>query len=124
FNERVYVYYSAAATFFAPSDPCGVGGMHREHIRATPSWYRGPPRYDCVFVNTDPDAEGMLGLDVARIHLFMSFRYHGIQYPCALVHWYERTAPEPDEATGLWQVEAQYASDGSPILGIVHLDTI
>ncbi|EMD31400.1 hypothetical protein CERSUDRAFT_60074, partial [Gelatoporia subvermispora B] len=124
FNENVYIYYSAAATFFAPSDPCGVGGMHREHIRATPSWYKGPPRYDCVFVNTDPNADGMLGLEVARIHLFMSFRYHGVRYPCALVHWYERIASKPDDVTGLWQVGAQYAADDSPILGIIHLDTI
>ncbi|OCH83537.1 hypothetical protein OBBRIDRAFT_742987, partial [Obba rivulosa] len=115
---------SAAAKFFTPSDPCGVGGMHREHIRATPSWYKGPPRYGCVYVNTDPDADGMLGLDVARVRLFMSFKFDGIRYPCALIHWYERLADAPDDVTGLWVVERQYANDGSPILGIIHLDTI
>ncbi|GBE84728.1 hypothetical protein SCP_0607080 [Sparassis crispa] len=29
---KISVHYSAAATYYASSDPCGVGGMHREHI--------------------------------------------------------------------------------------------
>ncbi|OCH89266.1 hypothetical protein OBBRIDRAFT_813252 [Obba rivulosa] len=100
FEQKIYVYHSTAATFFTPSDPCGTGRMHREHIRATPSWYKGPPRYDCVFVNTNPNIDGMRGLEVARIRLFMAFKFRSIHYPCALVHWYERTADEPDDITG------------------------
>ncbi|OBZ66652.1 hypothetical protein A0H81_13436 [Grifola frondosa] len=55
FKEKVFVFYSAAATYYAPSDPLGAGGMHREHIRATPLWWGTAPRFDCVFVNRYPD---------------------------------------------------------------------
>ena len=74
--------------------------MHREHIRATPSWRRGPPRYDCVFVNSHPDLEGMHGLDVVRVVLFFSFPYKGITYPCAFVRWFSIIGEERDEETG------------------------
>jgi hypothetical protein len=62
------------------SDPSGITGMRREHIRAVLSWRRGPGRYDCAFINTDDTQEGMLfeysaffhsvSLTVARIHAF------------------------------------------------------
>src|ERR1700733_8129563 len=42
FRERISVYNSASAMFYAPSDLSGVGGMRREHIRAVPSWRKGP----------------------------------------------------------------------------------
>ncbi|GBE87942.1 hypothetical protein SCP_1201680 [Sparassis crispa] len=42
--DRLHVYHSAVTTFYAPSDLSGVGGMHREWIRATPSWKLGAPR--------------------------------------------------------------------------------
>ena len=38
FLGKVSIFLSAIATYYAPSDPCGIGGMHREYIRATPSW--------------------------------------------------------------------------------------
>jgi hypothetical protein len=34
FHGKLSVYPSAIATFFAPSDICGTGGMRRERIRA------------------------------------------------------------------------------------------
>jgi hypothetical protein len=52
---RVKVFHSAVSTYYAPSDLSGLGGMHRERIRATPSWKRGPARYDCVFIDKDPE---------------------------------------------------------------------
>jgi hypothetical protein len=61
FYGKVKVYNSAVATFYAPSDPCGVGGMRRQWIRAVPSWRNGPARYDCVFVTTSPDRDDMRG---------------------------------------------------------------
>ncbi|KAI5991406.1 hypothetical protein EDD15DRAFT_2106569, partial [Pisolithus albus] len=70
FDSVIAVFHSAVATYYAPSDPCGVGGMHREHIRATPSWWSGPPWYDCVFLNIDSSAAGMHGLAVACVWLF------------------------------------------------------
>lgn len=124
-SERISVYNSACATFYAPSDLSGIGGMRREHIRAVQSWRKGPPRYDCVFVVTDDTAEGMQSLDVARVRRFFSFTYAGISYPCALVHWFSRVGDNADEDTGLWMVELDHdTADGSPHAAVIHLDTI
>ncbi|THH27635.1 hypothetical protein EUX98_g6539 [Antrodiella citrinella] len=121
-KTRVYVHYSAMATYFAPSDPCGAGGMHREYIRATPSWRGGPARYDCAFLNVG-DEPGIYGLDVVRIKLLFSFKYEHVLYPCALVHWYSRTSPQQDPLTGMWIVEPDF-DEGSPVVLVVHIDTI
>jgi hypothetical protein len=53
-----FIHNTTTATYFAPSDASGVGGMRRER--------RGPLRHDCAFVNSDPDQEGMRGLHVVR----------------------------------------------------------
>jgi hypothetical protein len=98
--------------------------MRREWIRASPSWRNGPPRYDCVFLNTDPTAEGMRGLDVARVLLFFSFEYDSTTYPCALVRWLSRVGDGPDEDTGMWMVQPDLEEDGSSIITVIHLDCI
>ena len=41
FSGTISVYHSAVATYYAPSDSSGVGGMYRERIRANPAWNRG-----------------------------------------------------------------------------------
>lgn len=125
FDERLSIYPSALATFHAPSDICGTGGMRRERIRAVPSWRRGPGRYDCMFVKADPTAKGMLGLDVARARLFFSFTFKGKYYLCVLVHRYSRTDDQPDEDTGMWIVKRDLSDlDGVPSTSILHLNTI
>lgn len=121
---KIAVYPSAVAMFYAPCDISGIGGMRRERIRAVPSWRKGPARYDCVFVNTDPDADGMLGLDTARVRMFFSFQAGGRTYPCALVQWYSRVSEQPDEETGMWIVEPDVYHDGSPVRAIIHLDSV
>ncbi|THG93454.1 hypothetical protein EW026_g7789 [Hermanssonia centrifuga] len=123
-SGSINVFHSAAATFYAPSDLSGIGGMRREHIRATPSWYRGPPRYDCVLAEKDPSEDGFRGLHAAQVRLFMSFLCNNIQYPCALVRWFSPVGDEPDDLTGMWVVEPDYTADGSSLYGVVHLDTI
>lgn len=124
FKEWITVFPSSLATFFAPSDICGTGGMRRERIRAVPSWYKGPGRYDTVFVETDASAEGMLALDVARVCLFFSFTFRGNVYPCALVQWFRHVEEAPNEATGMWVVEPEVDEDGQHITAVLHLDTI
>ena len=124
FDEKFRVHHTATAYFYAPSDPCGVGGMHREMIRATPSWRKGHSRHDCVFIETNPDLSGMHGLDVARVLQFLSFTYRGIYYPCALVRWFCRVGNAPDEETGMWIVEPGVDIDGIPEVSIIHLDCI
>src|SRR6266550_702729 len=89
FDEKIKIFYSTVATFRAPSDPSGITGMHREHIRAMPSW-RNAPRFDCVLVSVDPDLQGMIGLEVARIQAFFSFVHEQRRYQCALIHWFSR----------------------------------
>ena len=98
--------------------------MHSEHIRATPNWRKEGPHYNTVFVNTNPDEDGMRGLDVARIKQFFSFKSQGRLYPCAAIQWYSRCGDEPDEDTGMWIIEPDEDEDGERITDIIHLDTI
>jgi hypothetical protein len=78
----VKVFHSATSVYYAPSDLSGIGGMHRELIRATPRWKGGPGRYDCIYVGKDADLEGFRGLHVVRVKLFFVFHFqchrHGV----------------------------------------------
>ena len=98
--------------------------MRREHIRATPSWRQGPARYDCAFVNSEPELDGMLGLSVVRILLLFSFVLDGKTYSCALVRWFSCIGEECDEDTGMWMVRPKVDDNGSPSISVVHLDCI
>ncbi|KAG2102871.1 uncharacterized protein F5147DRAFT_746797 [Suillus discolor] len=107
----IKIFHSATATFVAPSDPSGITGMHRQHIRAAPSWRNGPGRFDCAFVNTDDRHDGMLSMDVVRIFCFFSFTFtNGRTYPY--------------ELTGMWMVAPSFNKDGSCDLSIIHIDSI
>ncbi|KAG1871596.1 hypothetical protein F4604DRAFT_1881075 [Suillus subluteus] len=114
--KKITLYTSAVATFFAPSDLSGIGGMHYEHIHAVDTWRNGPGHYDCVFVSTDLSADGMHGLDIAR--------HDGVMYPCALVQWFKCVADSPDEITGMWVVELELLEDGAHCVSVIHLDSI
>ena len=98
--------------------------MRCERIRAVDSWRKGPGRYDCIFVETDPDAPRMRSLDIARVRLFFSFTFHGTKYPCALVHWFSRAGESADRGTGMWVVNPDSLEDGEPYASVIHLDTI
>jgi hypothetical protein len=124
FHGRISIFYCATVTFRSPSDVSGVNSMSREFIRVTPSWRKERPRYDCVFLSTDPEKEGMRGLDVARVLAFFSFFFQGEEYQCALVHWFSRIGSEPNEVTGMWVVEPEFNADDEPSLAIIHVDTI
>ena len=71
FYEKITIHTSAVATFHAPSDPSGIGGMKRERIHAVNRWRNGPGRYNAMFINAAHDdddsssAQGLLGLEVA-----------------------------------------------------------
>ncbi|KAJ7206355.1 hypothetical protein GGX14DRAFT_367465 [Mycena pura] len=127
FSERVFIYNSARAVFYAPSDVCGIGGMHHERIRAVKSWYRGPPRYDCALIEHDPDGVGFRGLTAARVRLLFRFNFRGIDYPCALIHWFSTHGDEPCPDTGMWIVKPDWvrgSGRAQPELEVVHLDSI
>ncbi|KAG1904171.1 uncharacterized protein F5891DRAFT_1126616 [Suillus fuscotomentosus] len=121
---KLQVFNSAAATFYAPSDLSGIGGMRREHIRACPLWRNEYPHNDCVFINTDSDAEGMRGLEVARVICFFSFKHNWEVYPCALIQWFEKIGDCPDEDTGMWMVAPSFHEDGSRNLAVIHIETV
>ncbi|KAJ7687658.1 hypothetical protein B0H17DRAFT_1069770 [Mycena rosella] len=123
-TERVFIFNSARAVFYAPSDMSGVGGMHHERIRATKSWYRGPPRYDCVFLEHDKDAAGFRGLHAARVRLFLRFKFRGVEYPCVLIHWFSARGDSPCPDTGMWIVTPDSERNGRPSLAVVHLDAL
>ncbi|KAI0070656.1 hypothetical protein K474DRAFT_1687360 [Panus rudis PR-1116 ss-1] len=122
--EAVHIYPSAVATYYSPSDPCGTGGMHRECIRCVESWRSGAPRFDCVFLEKDPDLPGFRGLHVARVLLFFKFKYFGHTFPCALVTWFSPIADEPDDETGMWIVEPDKDENGRRTQSVIHVDTI
>jgi hypothetical protein len=124
FDDKITIYPSAVATFYSPSDISGVGGMRSERIRAIKSWRRGSPRYDCIFVETNADAPGMAGLDIARVYLFFSCTFNGVKYPCALVQWFSHVGQSEDPGTGMWIVQPDITDDGVPFTSVIHLDTI
>lgn len=124
FHGIISVFRSATATYHAPSDSSGCGGMHRERIHARESWRQGAARYDCAFVNLDPDMDGMQGLAVIRVRCFFSIAFETKVYPCAFVHWYATIGDNPDEVTGMWKVKPEIDADGAPIVSVVHLDCI
>lgn len=124
FNGRISIFYCASATFCAPSDISGVNGMHREFIRATPSWRQGAPRYDCIYINSAGESEGMPGLEIARVMALFAIVHDEVEYQCALIHWFSREGTKPDDVTGLWVVEPEFDGDRNPFLDIVHLDSI
>lgn len=100
--------------------------MRRERIHATPSWRHEGPRYDCVFVETDPTRAGMRGLHAARVLLLFSFKRGGIAYPCALVQWFVTVGDSPDNDTGMWIVEPEIDARhrGQKMTSVIHIDTI
>ncbi len=124
FDSKISVFYSASAIFRAPSDPSGLCSMCREYIRANPTWRKGQPQYDCVFINAKPELPGMQRLEVARVFMFFSFVHRDEYYPCALVQWFSVLGDEPDDETGLWMVEPDIHRDGEPYLAVIHLDSI
>ncbi|KAJ7937838.1 hypothetical protein B0H13DRAFT_1588254, partial [Mycena leptocephala] len=87
-------------------------------------WRGGAPRYDCVFVEGDPDLAGYCGLIAARALLFMSFKYHGITYPCALVIWFSPIEDEPWPDVGMWMVEPDVDNRGQRVMDIIHIYSI
>lgn len=107
---KMGLHLSASATFLAPSELCGPGGMHREMIRCNPTWFKEIPRYDTVLVRVD-DTPGMRGLSVVRVRAFLSFVFEHVKYQVALVEWFTTDADQPDPLTGMWVVRPAYVGD-------------
>ena len=123
---NISVFHSATAVFCAPSDLSGVGGLYRETIRCSPRWQTGgivAHRRDCIILNTGSDEPGMCGLDIARVHLFFSFKVGDEVFSCALVHQFRKPFDGPDPDTGMWIVEPEL--DGRyRVMSVVHVDLV
>ena len=124
FGGRVFVYHSAIAQFYVPSDLCGAGGMYHERIRSVPSWQGEHARRDTVFIVTDPDMPQMEGMCIGRVHLFFSYIYEGQYYPCTLIHWFVPVGHSTDDETGFWVVKPEFTENGRRHLAVIHLDCI
>lgn len=119
FSDKVYLYPSAVATYYAPSDISGVGGMIRERIRSTRRWLNGPARQDCVYVEHDTKPAGFRGMYVAQVSAFIKFTYNRTVFPCAVVKWFSAVGDTPCPDTGMWIVQRD-----SHRHDLIHLDTI
>ena len=122
FEGVIKVHHSATATFYAPSDLSGSGGLRRELIRSTPNFY-GYPRRDTVFVVTDASRPGMEGMEIGRVLLFFSFEYRRKSFSCALIHWFVRS-DERDADTSMWTVAQELDRHGEPTLEVIDVDSI
>jgi hypothetical protein len=127
FDGPIRVFHSAKVHFYAPSDLCGTGGMHRETIHANHG-PRGSSQFDTVFVSVGDNENIMRGLLVARVRLLFSFfdPYSGENIPCALVTWFIHPDddPECDKVTGMWKMCPERDEDGQYPVQVIHLDTI
>ena len=124
FDSDIFVYHSMTAIFYSPSDTSGLRGTRQECIRSTPCWRKHLPRRDTVFITRDPTLTGIRRFDIVRILALFSFVHENVFYPCALVRWFIYIADEPDEATGMWVVQPDRNADGSPAIGVIHLDSV
>jgi hypothetical protein len=123
FHGKIHVYHLVVARFYAPSDLCGAGGLHQQHICSTPSFY-GMPRHDTVFVVLDESKPGMEGIVIACMLSFFSFCYCNQDFSCALVNWFIHTDDMPDKDTGMWIMELEHAQGGCPTFQVIELDTV
>jgi hypothetical protein len=67
---------------------------------------------------------GMEGLLVARVHLFFKFSHNGIDYPCALVHWFSTLGDKPHPDTNMWVVQPEVSRRGRRNMSVIHIDSI
>ena len=123
-HARAGVFLAARATYYAPSEDTGAGGMHHELMRCNPRWYGTHARYDTVLVNINPEVQALNGgMMVARVRLFFQFKYEESVHSCAFVEWFSFCDEAPDEATGMWCVEPEMI-DGRRVVGVISLDSI
>ncbi|KAI6039615.1 hypothetical protein EDC04DRAFT_2867920 [Pisolithus marmoratus] len=119
YDGSVCTYNSVSLMFYAPSDMSGLHGMCCKHIHCFPTWRNEGHHYDCIFVITNAHMKGMLGLDVACVLCFFSFKHLGTEYPCAIICWFDCIGDGPNN-TGMWVVCTHSAQD----IAIIHIDTI
>jgi hypothetical protein len=68
--------------------------------------------------------QGFRDLIIVRVYLLFSFQLDNINYPCALVHWFNTYGEEPDPDTGMWIIQPGYNKLGSQDVSVIHIDTV
>jgi hypothetical protein len=128
YKACISIYPTAVATFYAPSDLCGVGGMRSEQIRALPNWRNSScGRFDCVFIWHNDESQiqnGPHAFDVARVRLFFVLLYNRVRYTCALVHDFCLAADSADEDTGMWIVCPAFDLDHHHLARVITLSSV
>ena len=134
FYKKITIHTAAVATFHAPSDLSGVGGMKRKCIHAVGHWRKGPGHYDTMFINAssnnasdntrDLSVHRILGLEVVHAHLFFSFALDGVKYQFALVHWFSHTTDMLHNITSMHVIEPDCLPNSRPATAIIHLDAV
>ena len=124
FDSDIFVYHSMTAIFYSPSDTSGLWGTHQECIQSTPCWHKHLPRCDTVFITHDSTLTRIQCFDIMQILVLFSFIHENVFYPCALVRWFIYIADEPDEAMGMWVVQPDQNANGSPAIGVIHMDSV
>jgi hypothetical protein len=108
FDGAIKVHHCMTATFYAPSDLSGSGGLWCELIQSTLNFF-GHPHRDTAFIVTDASWPGMKGMEIRQVLLFFSFEYQWKTFSCALVNWFVHS-DERDTDTGMWVVKPGFDS--------------
>ncbi|KAF8877598.1 hypothetical protein BD779DRAFT_1613137 [Infundibulicybe gibba] len=56
--------------------------------------------------------------------LFFSFSFCQVQYPCALVRWFEPVNDEPCPNTRMWIFKPELDRNGKRLTTIIHLESV
>ncbi|TFK17359.1 hypothetical protein FA15DRAFT_683552 [Coprinopsis marcescibilis] len=123
FTGKIRVHFSATASFYAPSDVCGIGGMQRQVIRCHPRW-KAHPRKDIVLIRQE-DSPTLSGMRIAQILLLFSFTdmTNNIIHHCAFVEWFEVVGEHVDADTGMWVVRRE-GSANARYVSVIQLEMI
>ncbi|KIK77473.1 hypothetical protein PAXRUDRAFT_166713 [Paxillus rubicundulus Ve08.2h10] len=96
--------------------------MCQEHIQACPHWRNNHPQYDCIFINTNLECDGMAGM--TRAWVLFSFKYDYILYPCVIAFLFNTMGNTPDENTGMWMVHPAFCANHTLNIAMLHIDAI
>ncbi|KAI6045686.1 hypothetical protein EDC04DRAFT_2865210 [Pisolithus marmoratus] len=80
-GPRVEAHWNWAVTIVTLVDELNIPNLPElvraflwKYIHTVPMWRQEGPHYDCAFIITDPELEGMHGMDIACILCFFSFK--------------------------------------------------